>query len=128
MTHEQLSASNEDDSPVKLPPLETQGRLADCLQDFSALLWEHATGNMRRRGDQTLTPHDMNTAYRQLLASKDTSKPKAIVCDIAFALGGGLFGFALAQFQPGSNIMLPAVILIAGLALLMFSAIVKHNL
>jgi hypothetical protein len=48
-------------------------------------------------------------------------------CDIAFALGGGLFGFGLAQFQPGSNVMLPTVILISGLALLMFSAIIKHN-
>jgi hypothetical protein len=127
MTHKQLSASVEDDAPIKLPPLETQSRLADCLQDFTVLLWEHATVNMRKRGDETLTPHDMKTAYRHLLASKETSKPKAIVCDIAFALGGGLFGFGLAQFQPGSNIMLPAVILISGLALLMFSAIVKHN-
>jgi hypothetical protein len=77
MTHKQLSASIEDDAPIKLPPLETQSRLADCLQDFTVLLWEHATVNMRKRGDETLTPHDMKTAYRHLLASKETSKTQS---------------------------------------------------
>lgn len=127
MTTEHIPTSTKDNYEIKLPPKETQKKLADCLEDFSVLLWEHATGNMRRRGDETLTPHDMKTAYRYLLASKEAPRPRVIVCDIAFALGGALFGFALAQFQSG-NVLLPAVILIAGLALLVFSGIMKHNL
>jgi hypothetical protein len=69
----------------------------------------------------------MATDGRPRVASKEAPRPRVIVCDIAFALGGALFGFALAQLQSG-NVLLPAVILTAGLALFVFSGIMKHNL